>query len=104
MGCRICRHTHPPDLPYEASLSFRTSVRLPASSPHGLAAHAVAFDSWLPPEGPTRVSHPLVHHHAQRTGLHSAKRSVPSLRYTPARQHSDRSGVKLINALAHVAG
>ena len=45
IGCRDYWHTHPPNLPYEASLSFRTSVRLPASSPHGLAAHAVAFDS-----------------------------------------------------------
>ena len=54
IGYHVCRHTHPPDLPYEASLSFRTSVRLPASSPHGLAAHAVAFDLWLPSEGPTR--------------------------------------------------
>ena len=47
--------------------SFRTSVRLPASSPHGLAAHAVAVDSWLPPKGPTRVFHPLAHLHAQHT-------------------------------------
>ena len=56
--------------------SFRTSVRLPASSPHGLAAHAITFDSWLPSEGPTRVFHPLAHLHAQRT----RRRSLHSLR------------------------
>src|SRR5947208_16282567 len=36
-----------------------------------------------------------------RSGLHSTKLSVPSLRYTPARQHSDRSGVTLVSTLAH---
>ncbi len=58
-GYHVLRHTHPPALPHEASLSFRTPFRYPASSPHGLTAHAVAFDSWLPSEGPTRGFHPL---------------------------------------------
>ena len=38
-----------------------------------------------------------------RYGLYSAKRSALSLRYTPARQHSDRSGVTLVSTLAHAA-
>ena len=66
-GLRVLQ-AHSPARPALRGFTFvQDSVRHPASSPHGLTAHAVAFDSWLPSEGPTRVFHPLAHHHAQRT-------------------------------------
>src|ERR1019366_2727417 len=40
-------------------------------------AHAVAFNSWLPSEGPTADFHRLAHHHVQRT----SGRASPSLRW-----------------------
>ena len=72
-------------LPYEASLTFRNPFLFQASSPHVLAAHAVAFNSWLPSEGPTTDFHCRVHHHVQRTRLRSA-------RYARLRSASPRRG------------
>ena len=64
-------------LPYETSLSFRNPFRFRLPPHRCLTAPAVAFNSWLPSEGPTAVSHCLVHHHVQRTSDSCGRRSTP---------------------------
>ena len=94
-----CSQAHSPARPALRGFTFvQDFSSSPASSPHGLAAHAVAFDSWLPSEGPTRVFHPLAHHHAQRTCARLA-----TLAFAPPHPGGVKAGEGKTNYRKHYA-